>query len=379
MIEQAVSTLREGVGEFPDALVLYFNLGRILFHFKDKDAAFEIFDRMLSLRHSLKLDDLQDDIMSGMFFFDGYFPYRDYVDAIVNRKMGKERDDDPSPQAIVFSGVHYYLALIHEGKGLISSALASANDSLACHPGNFITKRLMVRLLRSDYKATGFLAQLPLLIRYHEESTAAYSRYIHPDILWHAEALAALERYEELKAALCRWFLFFKRIREDCEVLPLDLSFVNGILSFSGHLPDEGRLMFEKIDAFVRGGRGTDFSQLEEEVIFKLYKTENRLEELAAAIAAGRYTPSKGSFGSLKIAVHLTRWSSAPKAVPFYLRHLRETGYFGWGSDEGLKWHEIIEFISVVTEKSPRLFQLARYVYHVAKRLRFPLRIPRHP
>lgn len=360
LIGNAIEILEEGIKKYSNELILKFNLGRIYYHFNDIDKAKKIFLDILNGKDILHLDYLQDDVMSALYFYDDYFPYRAYVDNIVLSSMNK---DHISPKDIIYSSVAYYLSTIYGKEGNLRAAFKYSYNSLTFYHNNFITKNYLVTLLYQSNTFNKNENDLKKLIMYFEEAVSEYSRFIHPNIIYYIESAYELKEYEKLKVALKTWYYFFKRVRENFEVLSIEEDFIDKILFYSEYLPDEAREKFSNVKSWLRGAYLKDFSEFEEEIIYKMLNRNKNYELLYSNIKKFGYKPKIAKLylgaGKFFISQH-----DIKKSFLFFFKYLKEAKYFSVKNFDLTKIYDFTTFVKKNAVHWPALFNLLSKIYY---------------
>ena len=282
-LQAAQTLLRRCIADGPVPL---FNLARLYFYDGDYQQARPLFQRVLTT--PFKESPLRADLFSALLFHPEDFPYRAYIDNLVQQSLA--RPVRFSPEAILQSGAHTYLALIAAAQDNEERVLECVSRALTLFPENVRALRLALDQEIARMNRNPEPAICRQVHRRFNSLVAVYPYFVHPYAIPTLEALAHHPETEqtEMTGLATRWFLFYTRVQENEWVLPLSREQIASLLQLTTALPDALRTSLEKIAAFVDGDCQIELNDFEEEVAFCIFRDREEARTYHQLVHADR-------------------------------------------------------------------------------------------
>jgi hypothetical protein len=138
------------VASFPDALVLRFNHGRLLWLLDDRQGACAAFREVVRLAPDGRFDPTREDIRLQLHKpAQEMTPYQDYYAALAEDIMGGETARTPAARKVIAATAHCYLGLDEVQKGGMEAGIALFKESLSLCASHFPAARLLAKALHA--------------------------------------------------------------------------------------------------------------------------------------------------------------------------------------------------------------------------------------
>lgn len=354
LAQGAIEALEKGCRDFNNHLVLHFNLARFHFHFGKPGKAEEHFRRVAEYRDSFDFDPVQDDVLSALFFFEDYFPYRLYINELAASRIHRRPD---RLREIIASSAAWYLALIAQRRGDNEIAIRWGEASLQLFPDNYMAQKWLSEVLLSSGQKS---VQADRIIELFENSARSFIINMHKDILDYVELLISKGREADAEIALSCWYRFFSRVRRNGLLLPIDRRFLARLLKHADLLPQDARDLLARFEGCVIGDYSV-LTEMVEELIVAVTDFSDRDDLLRSDLVSGRVRITFPS-GARIVAQKLLGADDLVNAAVWYARHL-------WGVFVGQKTGEKVvpaieamECAAEFLQKFPLIYRLARQV-----------------
>jgi hypothetical protein len=367
LISLAIETLKDGIKAFPEHLVLRFNLARLCYHLGSKDRAREIFSYILDPLIPLQFDYLQDDVWSPLFFYEDHFPYRAYIDKIIVAERDGIIFDGAS--SVLTSASAYYLAMLCHDECNYEETVFLAKKALQLFDFNTPAKFLLSRVLMQNPVTELSLESRLVGASLFEECVREYSKYLHDGILDYVEVLRQDGRNEQIREALKAWFRFFKRVRVNSEVLPLDRYFLDRLASFKDLLSEELALVVDQLMKFYKDELIENNTILLEEIILKSVYDPGVVEKLIEAINKKRLVIKNGEIYRIMgiVLIRKKNYLSASRYLFRYATYLKDN----FDTHNKAITHILCEIGAEILKAVPFLYRFARDLRQYFSRLKF--------
>lgn len=242
---RAESFLIEGIERFPRSLLLRFNGAH--WRYRDSDGADEAaiadFGRIIDNFDEFEFDPMGSDVGIGFPLHEAepVFPYYDYgqlvlKQAAIEREPSRGTDSRVDPATVLLAAAHGYIGLSKLRAGDRDGAVERIDRALSIYADNLPLLRLRLQALAS---AADDPAHTAKLIDAFFECANKWPVVVLTDIDLAVRALAATNRFGELRELLARWYgmssvvfhpKFHKRVERD-------LPKIHNLLAFYDFFP----------------------------------------------------------------------------------------------------------------------------------------------
>jgi tetratricopeptide (TPR) repeat protein len=358
LLNGAVKIWEHACKLFKTNLVIKFNLARFYFHFGKVNESKPLFVNLVENYTGLLLDPVNDDIMSALFFFEDYFPYREYIDTIIGSKIDENTTE--TLKNIIISASAFYIALIHEGDNDVASAIKYAKLASQIYPDNHIAAKCLSTLQIKSLPESPSKQLRDEIISNFEKSVLAYPLNLHLCFPEYIDLLIKSGDNEVAKSALESWFLFFSRVRKSGELLPIDTIFVTKLLKHTDLMSDDAKQVFSSVARFLcSGDLLNNEDEFTEEVILALTKQVEVMEKYVKGISCGKITIRRKETYRI-IARRLLYSKRHLLSLRFYLLYFIRVLFYSKTYSVVDKITESLECIADILMLYPRLFLVAR-------------------
>ncbi len=358
LLEQAIGLWRKACELFPAHLVIRFNLARTCFHYGDCDNAAILFQEILDIYHEAEIEPLQDDIMSALFFYEDFFPYREYIDTII--RVPGDESMKLELKIIIASASAWYLALDKESRNDFPAAIQYGRRALEIYPENYLAIKGLTTLLISTLPLNPPENLCRSLVNDFEKGVSAYVLNLHSGFPEYIDLLINMGSVSSAKSALNAWFCFYSRVRRNGELLQIDLTFINKLMKHKELLPERAEKVFQLVTGFTQTGELNGIvDELAEEVVVVLARQAEMLNLLLYGITNGLVSLNRKE--SIRIiANRLLLSGRRMKGFSFYFRYILRV-FTSKKATFGDKLNELLECVAEILQIHPRMFLAARF------------------
>lgn len=360
LLEQAVKIWTEACQLFPNHLVVKFNLARFYYHYEYTDEATVLLQEIVDNYCDTEIVPLHDDIMSALFFFEDFFPYKEYIDLIIKQPHNKSMCK--ILKSIIASASAWYLSIIYERRQRMTISYKFCELALEIYPDNQIAKKGFTSLLIKNLSNDASAEHCYSLIKNFESSVSDYVLNLHDGFSGYIDLLVRTGQIDSAKSALNAWFNFFSRVRKNGELLHIDVCFINNLLKYSELLPDRARKLFSVVLEFTKTGKiSASDDDLIEELFLVLTKNVNFLNLLVSGIYSGSVIlMRKNSFRI--VANRLLKSGQRKASIYLYFKYIRIILSISEKHEFSCRLNEILECIADILQMYPRGYLVARLI-----------------
>jgi len=266
---------------FPHSMVVLINLARTCYHFGQKADAIPLFETLVRKSKDLVLTPLRDDILSSLFFYEEYFPYRAYVDTVTSLACHHDDKKIERAKSIICSAAAFYLADWYVSQNDVERGRVYCDIAVKECDDNHWAWRLKALLLGKRYKEDDF-CEAHEIVAACQRACTLYPPNLHPLVGTYALALLDIGAEDDVRSVLTMWWRYYTRVRENNVLLEINAVQFSSLVELSLYLP---KACSDAIEYCLNATNITSLDDVDSHIaklmLVKKLISDNRFVELA--------------------------------------------------------------------------------------------------